>query len=115
MDDFHYRSNRLYCEETAIAEVAEKIGTPFYLYSRRALERHYRTFDNAFAGVEHLVCYAVKANPNLALLRLFRQLGSGFDVVSGGELFRVLRVGAQGRRVIYAGVGKTAEEIDYAL
>ena len=114
-EDFHYRSDRLYCEGVNIAAVARRVGTPLYLYSRRALERNYRTFDGAFAGVDHLVCYAVKANSNLAVLRLFRDLGSGFDVVSGGELFRVLRAGADGRRVIYAGVGKTADEIDYAL
>lgn len=115
MHYFHYKGDRLYCEEVAIAELARKMGTPFYLYSRRTLERHYHAFDRAFADVDHLICYAVKANSNLALLSLFAQAGSGFDVVSGGELFRVLRAGATGSRVIYAGVGKTAEEIDYAL
>ncbi|MBI1747946.1 MAG: diaminopimelate decarboxylase [Acidobacteria bacterium] len=115
MQSFYYCSDHLYCEETSIAKVAEKVGTPLYIYSRRALEEQYRAFDAAFSGVDHLVCYAVKANSNLALLNLFAGMGSGFDVVSGGELYRALRAGATGQRLIYAGVGKTAAEIDYAL
>jgi diaminopimelate decarboxylase len=115
MHYFQYRKNELFCEEIPIRSIAQSVGTPFYLYSRRTLERHFRVFDAAFASVPHIVCYAVKANSNLALLKLFVDWGSGFDVVSGGELFRVLQVGADPRKVIYAGVGKREDEIDYAL
>jgi diaminopimelate decarboxylase len=113
--NFWYNKNKLYCEDVPVADVAKKVGTPFYLYSQSTLERHYKTFDLAFGLVPHLTCYAVKANSNLAILSLFRRLGSGFDIVSGGELQRALRAGADPQKIVFSGVGKTEDEIDLAL
>jgi diaminopimelate decarboxylase len=115
MHYFHYRGDDLYCEEVSIAAIAERVGTPFYLYSYRTLERHFKAFDSAFEKVRHLVCYSVKANSNVALLRIFVNLGAGLDVVSGGELFRALRSGVDPKKVVFSGVGKTEEEIEDAL
>ncbi len=115
MNHFEEREGELYCEDVPVRRVAEQVGTPFYLYSHATLTRHYRVFDEAFAGIDHLICYAMKANGNLAILRLFASLGAGFDIVSGGELYRVLRAGGDPSRVVYSGVGKTAVEIDEAL
>lgn len=115
MHYFHYKRNELYCEGVPVREIAERCGTPFYLYSRRTVERHLAVFDRAFSSIPHLVCYAVKANSNLAILHLVARMGAGFDVVSGGELYRALEAGADARKVIYSGVGKRVEEIDYAL
>jgi diaminopimelate decarboxylase len=112
---FWYNKNRLYCEDVPVAEVARKVGTPFYLYSQSTLERHFRTFDMAFGVLPHLTCYAVKANSNLAILSLFRRLGAGFDIVSGGELLRAIKAGADPQKIVFSGVGKTAEEIDLGL
>src|SRR5207244_844065 len=99
----------------SLAAVAEKFGTPCYVYSRAALEAAFRDFDEGLAGVEHLVCYAVKANSNLAVLDVLARLGAGFDIVSGGELARVLAAGGRPDRVIFSGVGKSQAEIDAAL
>ena len=96
-------------------KIAAEVGTPAYIYSEQTLHRHVRVFDEAFQSVPHLICYAVKANSNINLLRRFAEWGTGFDIVSGGELFRVLRAGGSAEKVIFAGVGKTAEEIRYAL
>src|SRR6516162_2087572 len=115
MHYFEYRSNELYCEETPLEKIASEVGSPAYVYSEATLERHVRVFDEAFQSVPHLICYAVKANSNIHLLRRFSEWGTGFDIVSGGELFRVLRAGASPEKVIFAGVGKTADEIRYAL
>ncbi len=115
MHHFWYNKNKLYCEDIPVADIARQVGTPFYLYSQSTLERHYKTFDMAFGGVPHLTCYAVKANSNLAILSLFRRMGSGFDIVSGGELLRALKAGGDPRKIIFSGVGKTPEEIDLAL
>ncbi len=115
MHYFHYKRNELYCEEIPVKEIAARCGTPFYLYSRRTVERHLAVFDRAFSSIPHLVCYAVKANSNLAILHLVARMGAGFDVVSGGELYRALEAGADACKVIYSGVGKRVEEIDYAL
>jgi len=115
MDYFEYRDGRLFCEEADVSAIADDVGTPFYLYSARTVEHHYRQIDAAFAGVEHLVCYSIKSNANLALLALLAKLGSGFDAVSGGEIFRALKAGANPRRIVYAGVGKTDAEIEMAL
>ena len=115
MNHFEEREGELYCEDVPVRRVAEQVGTPFYLYSHATLTRHYRVFDEAFAGIDHLICYAMKANGNLAILRLFANLGAGFDIVSGGELYRVLRAGGDPSRVVYSGLGKTACEIDEAL
>jgi diaminopimelate decarboxylase len=98
-----------------LTKIAEEVGTPFYVYSRATLERHFRVFDDAFKGVDHMVCFAVKANSNLSVLRLFAGLGGGADVVSGGELFRVLKAGVPPGKIVYAGVGKTVAEIEFAL
>jgi diaminopimelate decarboxylase len=115
MHYFEYKDGDLYCEEVPIAVLADRVGTPFYLYSYRTLVRHFEAFDSAFEKVRHLVCYSVKANSNVALLRIFVNLGAGLDVVSGGELFRGLKSGADPRKVVFSGVGKTEEEIEYAL
>ena len=115
MDHFEYQQGELYCEEVSIAALAEQYGTPLFVYSRATLERHWHAFNNALAEHEHLVCYAVKANSNLALLNLLARLGSGFDIVSGGELQRVLKAGGEPARIIFSGVGKLANEIEAAL
>jgi len=115
MHYFWYKEDRLYCEDVAVAEIARKVGTPFYLYSQATLERHFRVFDGAFQSLPHLTCYAVKANGNLAILSLFRKLGGGFDIVSGGELHRALKAGASPDKIVFSGVGKAPDEIDLAL
>ena len=115
MDHFNYKDNALYCEDVAISTLAETYGTPLYVYSRATLERHWHAFDEALAGRDHLVCYAVKANSNLAVLNVLARLGSGFDIVSGGELQRVLRAGGDADKIVFSGVGKLAEEMELAL
>jgi diaminopimelate decarboxylase len=110
-----YRHNTLYMEEVALGAVAATHGTPCYVYSKAALTAAYRGFDAAFASHAHLICYAVKANSNLAILNLFARLGSGFDIVSGGELARVLAAGGDPHKVVFSGVGKSAPEIRDAL
>ncbi len=115
MDHFEYHNGELHCEEVSIRELAATYGTPLFVYSRATLERHWHAFDQALAGHDHLVCYAVKANSNLAILNLLARLGSGFDIVSGGELQRVLRAGGDPARIVFSGVGKLAEEIEAAL
>ena len=115
MSAFAYRDGELYAERVSLAAIAAQFGTPAYVYSRAALERAYRAFDSAFADVDHLVCYAMKANPNLAILDLLARLGSGFDIVSGGELARVLAAGGDPRKVVFSGVGKTRAEMEAAL
>jgi diaminopimelate decarboxylase len=115
MDHFEYKQGELYCEDVAIATLAEQYGTPLFVYSRATLERHWHAFDSAFDGHDHLVCYAVKANSNLAVLNLLARLGSGFDIVSGGELQRVLLAGGKPERIVFSGVGKLANEIETAL
>lgn len=115
MHYFEYKNHELYCEGLPVREIAEKVGTPFYLYSFHTLVRHFKVFDEAFKEIPHLICYSAKANSNLALLRLFVNLGGGIDVVSGGELFRALRSGADPQKIVFSGVGKKEEEIEYAL
>jgi diaminopimelate decarboxylase len=112
---FHYRDGHLFCEEFDVAVAAERFGTPLYLYSAGTILDHYTRLDEALAGLDHLICYAVKANSNRAILRLLRDAGAGFDIVSGGELFRALKAGADPRKCTFAGVGKSREEIEYAL
>jgi diaminopimelate decarboxylase len=112
---FAERGGALCVEEVALADVAERYGTPCFVYSRAALEAAYREFDGAFAGIPHLTCYALKANPNLAVLDVFARLGSGFDVVSGGELARVVAAGGDARKVVFSGVGKSEAELRQAL
>ena len=115
MHHFEYRSGVLHCEEIPLEMIATEIGTPVYIYSEQTLRRHVRVFDEAFQSVPHLICYAVKANSNINILSRFAEWGTGFDIVSGGELFRVLRAGGSPEKIIFAGVGKTAGEIRYAL
>jgi diaminopimelate decarboxylase len=115
MNYFNYQENRLYCEEASVEEIAREVGTPFYLYSHRTLRHHYRVFDAAFAGVPHIVCFAVKANSNIAILKTFIGEGGGLDLVSGGELYRALQAGADPAKIVYSGVGKREDEIDFAL
>lgn len=115
MHHFQYKGNDLYCEDVAIEKIAKEVGTPFYLYSKETLEHHFKVFDNAFSDVPHITCYAVKANSNIAILDIFGRLGGGADIVSGGELFRALRAGMSPGKIVYSGVGKKIEEIDFAL
>jgi diaminopimelate decarboxylase len=115
MHDFQYHQDKLYCEEVPIEEIAREVGTPFYLYSRNTLESHFRAFQSAFSKVDHLICFSAKANSNIAILRIFTRLGGGVDVVSGGEIFRAMKGGASPNRIVYSGVGKREEEIEYAL
>jgi diaminopimelate decarboxylase len=115
MHHFQYRDGALHAEDVPLARIAAEVGTPTYVYSRATLERHYRVFDGAFAGEPHLLCYSMKANSNLAVLRAMVQLGAGVDIVSGGELHRALRAGADPKKIVFSGVGKRADEIEYAL
>lgn len=115
MDHFNYLGARLHAEGVPVAEIAERFGTPCYVYSRATLERHWRAFDRSLGGHPHLICFAVKANSNLAVLNVLARLGSGFDIVSLGELERVLAAGGEASRVIFSGVGKREDEIRRAL
>ncbi len=115
MDFFNYRQNRLFAEDVALKDIAAEFGTPCYVYSRATLERHWHAFDAAFEGFPHLICYAVKANSNLAILNLFARLGSGFDIVSLGEMRRVLAAGGEPGKIVFSGVGKRKDEIRAAL
>lgn len=115
MHHFHYQDNRMFCENVSVACIAEAVGTPFYLYSHATLKHHFLTFQKAFESVSHLICFSAKSNSNLAVLRLFANLGGGLDIVSGGELFRGLRAGVPPERMVYSGVGKRSDEITFAL
>lgn len=115
MDHFHYIKDELYCEQVPLKKIAHDVGTPCYVYSAATLTRHFHAFDKALANHPHLICYAVKANSNLAILQLLAKLGAGFDVVSQGELARVLTAGGDPASVVFSGVGKTQDEICYAL
>jgi len=112
---FHYKDGHLYCEEVPLEEIARSAGTPCYVYSSRSILAAWRAYDEAFEGIPHLVCYAVKANSSLAVLAMLARAGSGFDIVSGGELFRVMKAGGDPSRVVFSGMGKTATEIEQAL
>jgi diaminopimelate decarboxylase len=114
-DGFSYRGPRLFCEGVPVEQIAEQSGTPAYVYSRASIERAYHRMDRAFGTLPHTICYAVKANSNLGILRVFAALGSGFDIVSGGELYRLRRIGVPGNRIVFSGVGKSREEIREAL
>ncbi len=112
---FEYRQNELYCEDVPLGRVADEVGTPTYVYSSSALRDGYRAYDQALAGVPHLVCYAMKANDTLAIVRAFAREGAGIDIVSGGELFRAQRAGVDPRHVVFSGLGKTRDEMHAAL
>lgn len=115
MDFFKYKDDELHSEGVSLRRIADDVHTPCYVYSRATLERHWRAFDDVFVGQDHLVCYAVKANSSLAVLNVLARLGSGFDIVSVGELERVLRAGGQANKVVFSGVGKTTAEMRRAL
>jgi diaminopimelate decarboxylase len=115
MDYFQHQSGSLYAEQVPVADIAQDYGTPTYIYSRKTLEQHWQAFDDAFSDLPHLVCYAVKANSNLAVLNVLARLGSGFDIVSAGELARVIAAGGEAAKTVFSGVGKTEAEIEYAL
>ncbi|MCK4709815.1 MAG: diaminopimelate decarboxylase, partial [Gammaproteobacteria bacterium] len=115
MDLFEYRDGTLFAEDINVTELAKEFGTPAYVYSRATIERHYKAFDEALSSVSHLVCYAVKANSNLAVLNVLARLGSGFDIVSGGELERVLAAGGDASKIVFSGVGKSPKEMKRAL
>jgi diaminopimelate decarboxylase len=115
MDAFEYRDGQLFAEDVPLARLAVEFGTPCYVYSRAAITHNYRAYDRALAGVRRLVCYAVKANSNLGVLSVLARLGAGFDIVSGGELARVLRAGGDPRKVVFSGVGKREDEMAAAL
>ena len=112
---FAYSENDYYCEQVALADLAHRVGTPAYVYSRQTILDNYRSYAWAFADLPHTVCYAVKANSSLAVLALLAKAGAGFDIVSGGELYRVLEAGGDPAKVVFSGVGKTAAEVEYAL
>ena len=115
MHSFQFRDGKLHCEDVDLAQAAEKFGTPLYIYSASTILDHYTRLGAALAPLEHLICYAVKANSNRAILKLLADAGAGFDIVSGGELFRALKAGADPKKITFAGVGKTRAEIEYAL
>ena len=115
MHHFQYVNGELYCEDVALEKIAEEVGTPVYVYSSKTLARHFQAFDSAFEGVERLICFSTKSNGNLAILNALGRMGGGADIVSGGELFRALKAGIPANRIVYAGVGKTQQEIDQAL
>ena len=106
MNHFEYRDGEMFAEGVPLKRIAREVGTPAYVYSLATLKRHFRVFDQAFAKVPHIVCFSVKANSNLALLRAFAKQGSGFDIVSGGELFRALKAGGDPKKIVFSGVGK---------
>ena len=115
MDYFEYRNGELFAEGVPVRRIAREVGTPVYVYSLATLRRHFRVFDQAFARIPHLVCFAMKSNSNLAVLRAFVKEGGGFDIVSAGELFRALKAGADPKKIVFSGVGKKREELEYAL
>jgi len=112
---FAYRDRTLYCEDVALADIARRVSTPCFVYSASGIRRRFEAYDRAFGETPHQVCYAVKANSNLSVLRLLGEAGAGFDIVSAGELFRVIKAGGDPARTVFSGVGKRAEEIEYAL
>ena len=115
MHDFRYVGSKLFCERVSIEALVKKFGTPLYVYSQHTLEDHFQKLDSALASLDHMICYAMKANSNLAVMRTFANLGSGFDVVSEGELRRVIAAGGDAKKCVFAGVGKTEPEIEFAL
>ncbi|OPX34859.1 MAG: diaminopimelate decarboxylase [Desulfobacteraceae bacterium 4484_190.1] len=115
MHHFNYINKELYCEQVPVLKVAREVGTPLYLYSHATLLRHFGAFDGAFSGMKHLTCFSIKVNSNLAILRLFVREGGGGDIVSGGELYRALKAGMEPGKIVYSGVGKSVEGLEYAL
>ncbi len=115
MHYFEYKNKELYCEDVKISDIAKNVKTPFYLYSHATLERHFRAFNEAFNGIDHITCFSMKSNSCMAILKIFANAGGGVDIVSGGELYRALKAGVNPEKIVYSGVGKTIEEMEYAL
>ena len=115
MHHFHYQKDELYCEEVPVSKITQDVGTPFYLYSYATLRQHFRAFDGAFDHLNHLTCFSMKSNSSFAILRVFAGEEGGVDIVSGGELYRALKVGVDPQRIVYSGVGKSIEDLEYAL
>lgn len=115
MDFFSYKNEQLFAEDVSVQSIAQEHGTPAYIYSRATIERHWHAFNNAVSTHKHLICYAVKANSNIGVLSVLAKLGSGFDIVSGGELARVMQAGGDPKKVVFSGVAKTEDEIEFAL
>ncbi|MEK7314313.1 MAG: alanine racemase, partial [Deltaproteobacteria bacterium] len=115
MHFFSYKGKKLFAEGVSVERIAAEAGTPVFIYSHKTLTRHLNAFDSAFKETPHLICYSVKANSNIAILKTFVAMGGGFDIVSAGELFRVVKAGGDTKKVVYSGVGKRADEIAYAL
>jgi len=115
MHYFGYRNGELYCEEVPVKRIVEEVGTPVYIYSAKTIKRHFQVFKESFSKVDHLICYSVKANSNIAIISLLKQLGSGADIVSAGELKRALKAGISPKKIVFSGVGKTPEEMELAL
>lgn len=115
MNCFNYKNGRLYCESVSIAEIAEKIGTPLYIYSSEMISSRYKQLDEAFSNIDHQICYSIKANSNLAICKKLAELNAGADIVSGGELYRALKAGFKPEKIVFAGVGKSPTEMEYGL
>ena len=115
MDHFTYKSGALHAEDVSLTDIAKAVGTPFYVYSTATLERHFRLFDEGLQGVDHLICYAMKAASNQAILKTLARLGAGMDVVSGGEYQRAIAAGVPPERIVFSGVGKTRAEMEMVL
>ncbi|MBO8144459.1 MAG: diaminopimelate decarboxylase [Thermodesulfobacterium sp.] len=115
MHYFEYRNGELYCEEVPVKKILKEVGTPVYIYSAKTIKRHFKVFRESFSKIDHLICYSVKANSNIAIISLLKQLGSGADIVSAGELKRALKAGIDPKKIVFSGVGKTPEEIELAL
>jgi len=115
MHHFKYHEDELYCEAVPVSRIAQAVGTPFYLYSYATLMQHFKAFDSAFEGLPHLICFSMKTNSNIAVLRMLANQGGGVDIVSGGELFRALQAGVQPEKIVYSGVGKRPDELEYGL
>lgn len=115
MDIFEYRDKALFCEKIKIEDIISEVGTPAYIYSKNAILARYHELRTAFEDVDTLICFSVKSNSNLSICKILAEAGSGFDVVSGGELFRVIKAGGDPSKIVFAGVGKTDREIQYAL
>ncbi len=115
MDHFNFIGNQLFAEDIPVTQIANEYGTPCFVYSKATLERHYHVYEQAMQGLPNLICFAVKANSNLAVLSVLANLGAGFDIVSGGELQRVLKAGGDPSKIIFSGLGKTIAEIEQGL
>jgi len=115
MHHFQYNNQELFCEDVPVSAIAKNENTPFYLYSHATLKRHFKAFDDSFNGIRHLTCFSMKSNSNMAILRLFANEGGGVDIVSGGELYRALKAGVDPGKIVYSGVGKRVEDLEYAL